>query len=130
MMNFFSRAQGQSPPGNYRFKCLKRTAKVASVQRLVKMPATIPAGREEKRQAKAAWDKGSGAREEFLCGSERLCSPALAVNHDFQRLAHGDVGVNNEDNRGSGRLGSGLKFAAEYGDHAHGVFHRDSDRSN
>ena len=35
--------------------------------------------------------------EEFLCGSERLGLPAFTPDQQFQRLAYGDVVVDNED---------------------------------
>jgi hypothetical protein len=46
-----------------------------------------------------AGNKGPRASEEFLCGSESGRLPALATNHNFQRLAHGCVVVDNEHNR-------------------------------
>ena len=58
---------------------------------------TVEAGKRNVEH-EAAWNQGLGPVEEFLGGRECLGLPAFAADQRFQRLAHGDIVVDNEDN--------------------------------
>ena len=65
---------------------------------------TIEAGKRYVKN-EAAGNKGSWMRKEFLRRRECLRLPAFAADQQFQRFAHGDVVVNDENNRCGGCRG-------------------------
>src|ERR1700683_422919 len=73
----------------------------------------IDAGKREVKY-EATRDTGAGAIEEFLGGRERLGAPAFVLDQQFQRLAHGDVVINDKNNWRGRRHGYWPQFMPGY----------------